>query len=287
MAVDSTSTSSGIDLNNLFQSAITGGNMGNIFGGGNDGSGGFVMGALLGRLLFNPNGNDLNGNGNQNADRAAIDAAVSAALANANQANNNAMLLLKDIQDSSQEVISSINASENAINSTVNATAQTALVQQLQAQIANLQGQGEIKASVATSTGTIVNELHESTQQIGNQLDGITVSMLNGFNNVTREITNDGDKTRALITANMVTDLNNQIADLRTQRHVADSGVNVTNNINQNQLQQQQQQQLGYVVNALNGVVSELQRNTQSVVNLGTMSGSAGSQTANNTRVNG
>ena len=284
MAVDSTSTSSGIDLNNLFQSAITGGNMGNIFGGGNDGSGGFVMGALLGRLLFNPNGNDLNGNGSQNA---AIDAAVAAALANANQANNNAMLLLKDIQDSSQEVLSAINASENAINSTVNATAQTALVQQLQAQIANLQGQGEIKVAVATSTGAIVNELHESTQQIGNQLDGITVSMLNGFNNVAREITNDGDKTRALITANMVTDLNNQIADLRTQRHVADSGVNVTNNINQNQLQQQQQQQLGYVVNALNGVVSELQRNTQSVVNLGTMSGSAGSQTANNTRVNG
>jgi hypothetical protein len=284
MAVDSTSMGSGIDLNQLFQSAITGGNMGNIFGGGNDGSGGFVMGALLGRLLFNPNGNDLNGNGNQNA---AIDAAVAAALANANQANNNAMLLLKDIQDSSQEVISAINASENAINSTVNATAQTALVQQLQAQIANLQGQGEIKASVATSTGAIVNELHESTQQIGNQLEGITVSMLNGFNNVTREITTDGDKTRALITANMVTDLNNQIADLRTQRHVADSGVNVTNNINQNQLQQQQQQQLGYVVNALNGVVSELQRNTQSVVNLGTMSGSAGSQTANNTRVNG
>jgi hypothetical protein len=284
MAVDSTSTGSGIDLNNLFQSAITGGNMGNIFGGGTDGSGGFVMGALLGRLLFNPNGNDLNGNVNQTA---AIDAAVAAALANANQANNNAMLLLKDIQDSSQEVLSAISASENAINSTVNSTAQTALVQQLQAQIANLQGQGEIKASVATSTGTIVNELHESTQQIGNQLDGITVSMLNGFNNVTREITNDGDKTRALITANMVTDLNNQIADLRTQRHVADSGVNVTNNINQNQLQQQQQQQLGYVVNALNGVVSELQRNTQSVVNLGTMSGSAGSQTANNTRVNG
>jgi hypothetical protein len=286
MAVDSTVTGSGIDLNNLFQSAITGGNMGNIFG-GNDGSGGFVMGALLGRLLLNPNGNDLNGNGSQNADRAAIDAAVSAALANSNQANNNAMLLLKDIQDSSQEVVSAINASENAINATVNATAQTALVQQLQAQIANLQGQGEIKAVVAASTGTIVNELHESTQQIGNQLDGITVSMLNGFNNVTREITNDGDKTRALITANMVTDLNNQIADLRTQRAVADNGVTVTNNINQNQLQQQQQQQLGYVVNALNGVVSELQRNTQSVVNLGTMSGSAGSQTANNTRVNG
>ena len=283
MAVDSTSTGSGIDLNQLFQSAITGGNMGNIFGGGNEG--GFVMGALLGRLLFNPNGNGLDGNGNQNADRAAIDAAVAAALASSNQANNNAMLLLKDIQDSSQEVVSAINASENAINATVNSTAQTALVQQLQSQIANLQGQADIKAAIATSTGAVVNELHESTQQIGNQLDGITVSMLNGFNNVTREITNDGDKTRALITANMVTDLNNQIADLRTQRHVADSGVNVTNNINQNQLQMQQQQQLSSIVGALGSVVGELQRNTQSVVNLGTMSGSAGTQSASNALV--
>lgn len=284
MAVDSTSTGSGIDLNQLFQSAITGGNMGNIFGGGGN-EGGFVMGALLGRLLFN-NGNGLDGtNASQSADRAAIDSAVAAALANANQANNNAMLLLKDIQDSSQEVISSINASENAINATVNSTAQTALVQQLQSQIANLQGQSDIKAAIATSTGAVVNELHESTQQIGNQLDGITISMLNGFNNVSREITNDGDKTRALITANMVTDLNNQIADLRTQRHVADSGVNVTNNINQNQLQMQQQQQLSSIVGALGSVVGELQRNTQSVVNLGTMSGSAGTQSASNALV--
>lgn len=281
MAVDSTSTGSSVDLNSLLQSAITGGSMGNIFGGG-DGSG-VVLGLLLGRtgLL----GNNLDGNVNQNSDRAAIDAAVAAALANANQANNNAMLLLKDIQDSSQEVVSAINASENAINATVNSTAQTALVQQLQSQIANLQGQADIKAAIATSTGAVVNELHESTQQIGNQLDGITVSMLNGFNNVTREITNDGDKTRALITANMVTDLNNQIADLRTQRHVADSGVNVTNNINQNQLQMQQQQQLSSIVGALGSVVGELQRNTQSVVNLGTMSGSAGTQSASNALV--
>lgn len=283
MAVDSTGTSSGIDLNSLLQSAITGGSMGNIFGGGD--ASGVVMGLLLGRLgLFGNNGLD---GTNQNADRAAIDAAVAAALAGSNQANNNAMLLLKDIQDSSQEVVSAINASENAINATVTQTAQTNLVQQLQNQIANLQGQADIKAAIATAAGATVNEIHESTQQIGNQLDGITVSMLNGFNNVTREITNDGDKTRALITQNMVTDLNNQIADLRTQNHVTASGVNVTNNINQNQLQMQQQQQLSSIVSALGSVVGELQRNTQSVVNLGTMSGSAGSQTANNTRVNG
>ena len=286
MTVEASSGTGGLDLNSLLQSAIAGGSMSNIFGGGQDG-GQFVMGALLGRLLFNPNGNGWDGNGNQNADRAAIDSAVAAALASANQANSNSMLLLKDIQDTGQDIVGAINTSTAAVTNTINSTAQTALVQQLQNQIANLQGQSDIKAAIATAAGTIINETHEATQQIGNQLDGITVSMLNGFNNVTREITNDGDKTRALITANMVTELNNQIADLRTQRAVVDGGVSVTNNINQNQLQMQQQQQLGQIVGALNGVVAELQRNTQSVVNLGTMSGSAGSQTANNTRVNG
>lgn len=269
MAVESTDTGSGVNLNTLLQSALAGNSMSNLFGSGD--ASGVVMGLLLGRLgLFGQNGLD----GNQNADRAAIDAAVAAALANANQANNNAMLLLKDIQDSTAEVISNTNTNS-----------QTLLVNQLQAQIANLQGQGEIKTAVSTSTGLITNEVHEAAQQIGNQLDGITVSMLNGFNNVTREITNDGDKTRALITQNMVTDLNNQIADLRTKQAVADNGVTVTNNINQNQLQMQQQQQLAVLTNALTGVVSELQRNTQSVVNLGTMSGSAGTQSASNALV--
>ena len=285
MAVADSSSSGGLDVASLIK-ALGDSGMSNIFGGGQDG-GQFVMGALLGRLLFNPNGNGWDGNGNQNADRAAIDASVSAALATSNQANNNAMLLLKDIQDSSQEVISTVNASENALSSLITNSSQTNLVQQLQNQIANLQGQADIKSGIVSATGSIVNEIHEGTQQVGNQLDSITISMLNGFNNVTREITNDGDKTRALITANMVTDLNNQIADLRTQKAVADNGVTVTNNINQNQAQAQQQQQLGFLVNALNGVVAELQRNTQSVVNLGTMSGAAGSQTANNTRVNG
>lgn len=284
MAVADSSSSGGFDPASVIKLLGDSG-MSNIFGGGQDG-GQFVMGALLGRLLFNPNGNGWDG-GNQNADRVAIDAAVSAALASSNQANSNAMLLLKDIQDSSQDVVGAITSSAAGLTSTITSTAQTALVQQLQNQIANLQGQGDIKTAIATSNANIVNEVHEGVQSVGNQLDSITVSMLNGFNNVTREITNDGDKTRALITQNMITELNNQIADLRTQRAVTDGGVNVTNNINQNQLQMQQQQQLGYVVNALNGVVAELQRNTQSVVNLGTMSGSAGAQTANNTRVNG
>lgn len=156
----------GIDLNALLQSAVAGGSMSNLLGGDNGGSQ-FVMGALLGRLLFN---NGLDGNGNQNADRAAIDSAVSAALANANQANNNFGTLLKDIQDSSQEVMSTItNGNQNL------------LVQQLQVQIATMQGQSDIKQAIAVGNANIVNEVHEGTQTVTNQLDVLNTNMLQGL----------------------------------------------------------------------------------------------------------
>ena len=116
--------------------------------------------------------------------------------------------------------------------------------------------------------------------------------MLNGFNNVTREITNDGDKTRALIQSIETANLNRELAvaqaqlgELRNEGRIRDSSVNVTNNINQNQLQTQMQQQIGVLTTAVSTLLGEVQRNTQSVVNLGTMTGNA--QTANNTRVNG
>jgi hypothetical protein len=267
-------------------SLLKGANMGNLFGGQDSNGliGGLILGSLLrnGGNLWGPNGGGVI---DPNAQQLAIDAAVSAALANANQANNNSMLLLKDIQDSSQEVISSISAAENAINASITQGNQTILIQQLQAQIANLMGQGEIKTSIATTSGNIINEIHESESALSSQVNTLNTNMLQGFNNVTREISADGDKTRAMIMANLVTELNNQIADLRTRSAVDAGGVNVTNNINQNQLQQQQQQQAVLQTTLLQQLVGEIQRNTQSVVNLGTMTGQAGQQTAANTRV--
>jgi Mg2+ and Co2+ transporter CorA len=267
-------------------SLLKGANMGNLFGGQDSNGliGGLILGSLLrnGGNLWGPNGGGVI---DPNAQQLAIDAAVSAALANANQANNNSMLLLKDIQDSSQEVISSISAAENAINASITQGNQTILIQQLQAQIANLMGQGEIKTAIATTSGNIVNEIHESESALSSQMNALNTNMLQGFNNVTREISADGDKTRAMIMANLVTELNNQIADLRTRSAVDAGGVNVTNNINQNQLQQQQQQQAVLQTTLLQQLVGEIQRNTQSVVNLGTMTGQAGQQTAANTRV--
>ena len=265
--VDPSSGSSGIDLNSLLQSALAGKNMSNLLG-GNDGIGsGLVLGLLLGRtgLL----GNNWDGN-NQNSDRAAIESAVASALAQNNQANNNFGILLKDIQDTGQDITGAITASNNNLTSTITNGNQNLLVQFLQGQIANLQGQSNI-----------INEIHEAEQALASS------------------ISNDGDKTRAAIAAlaaqiptSRELDLQRQLAvaqeeeRLRRISSIVDSGnVTVTNNINQNQQQQQQQQQIWNINNLLQDLLAQ-QKITQGIVNLGTMTGSAGSQTAANTRVN-
>jgi hypothetical protein len=272
----------GIDSNTLLK-LLGGSDMSNIFG-QNDGSG-FVMGALLGRLLFNPNGNNGWDGGSNQGNTAATQAAISAALADANQANNNAMLLLKDIQDTGQDITSAISRSNMDVTNAINGASQTNLIQQLQNQIANLQGQADIKTGVVAATGQVVNEIHEGNRDVTASLNALNTNMLVGFNNVTREITTDGDKTRALITQNMITELNNELADLRTRAAVTDNGITVTNNISQQQAQAQQQLQIGNLANVLSGLVGEIQRTNQSVVNLGYMSGNAGRQDSVNNKV--
>jgi hypothetical protein len=278
----------------------------NIFAmpnGGNDmGGGGFIMGALMGRLLFNQNGEN---NNNQNSDRAAIESAVSSALAQNNQANNNAMLLLKDIQDSSQGVIAAITAGANqATNAAV------------QGQIASLQGQGNITTAIADNKYTVVNEIHESatdviasttanTAQLAATMNTLGASLAAGHAELNSAIQqakydntiatmNDGDKTRAAIALLASQIPNSRELDLQRQLTVAlddhrhtqtrgniDSGnVSVITNVNQQQAQQQQQQQ---VLREIDTLRNELQRNTQSTIAIGsTLMGNA--QTATNVR---
>lgn len=261
MAVDSTGTGSGIDLNQLFQSAITGGNMGNLFGSNDNMGGGLIGGLILGSLLRN-NGN-LFGNG--------VDGGVAGATLRTppEQATAN-MSLMAGIGDIKQAVAVSA------------ANADTSNAQQTSALSSQLSG---IAAALTNTVTMAKDSASANSVAIMQQLNQVNTNLMESKFELAQTITNDGEKTRALITQNMVTELNNQLADLRTKQAVQDNGITVTNNINQNQAQQQQQQQLGFVVNALQGVVAELQRNTQSVVNLGTMTGNA--QTASNTRVTG
>jgi hypothetical protein len=249
-------------------------NMGNLLGGaGQDGMGGGVLlGLLLGRSGI------LGGENGVASERAAIDAAVAAALASSNQANNNSMLLLKDIQDSSQEVISSITGGN-----------QTLLTTSLQGQIANLQGQASILAGVESAKGTIVNEVHESESALGSGISTLAAATAAAFGVVNTNIASqtattlaavnaDGEKTRALIQSISTADLNrqitvaqNEISDLRHDRRIQDSGVNVTNNINQTAVATANATAQQQIVGLLSTLASSLQHNTNSIVNLGTM----------------
>lgn len=87
----------------------------------------------------------------------------------------------------------------------------------------------------------VIHEITSGNAQLSGQINHLSTAIRAGFNATQNVIRDDGDKTRSMITQNMITELNNTIAELRTRATVADSGVNVTNNINQNQQQQQQQ----------------------------------------------
>lgn len=254
--------------------------------------GAVLVGALLPRLLGDQNG--LNGAAaatvaNQTAEKAAIDSAVAAALASANQQNTNSMILLKDIQDSTAEVIANSNSN-----------AQTNLVQQLQGQISNLQGQASILAGVEASKGAVINEVHESSNDVMAGLNSLASGVASGFNSLNTNvltgnyatqtaITNDGDKTRALIQSISTADLNRQIivaqneaTELRHEGRIRDNGVTVTNNINQNATATANAVAQQQIVGLLGQVAQAIQHNTQSTVNLGTMIGSG--QTATNVK---
>lgn len=273
--------------------------MGNILGGnsnGNDGlGGGVLLGLLLGRsgILGGAGVADAAMNNNQ---QQAIDSAVAAALANANQQNNNAMLLLKDIQDTGQQLTTTITSGNQALSNTVTSGNQDLMTSQLQSQISNLQGQSGILSAVDNSKASVINEVHESAAEGIAALNQVAAGMAAGFSSlntnvlqgtyaVTQAVTNDGDKTRALIqsieTANLQRQLGVAESRLMHQENaslIRTGNVDVITNVNQNQLQTQQQQM---ATNSLLGqLISTIQHNTNSIVNLGTITGTNQAATA-------
>jgi hypothetical protein len=103
---------------------------------------------------------------------------------------------------------------------------------------------------------------------------------------LSKDISTDGEKTRALITAQYEASLNRQLSDanaaiiaLQTRREFGDAtrGVEVTttNNINQMQQQSQQQQQYGHLYNAIWALGQNISA-TNAAINVG-----SGTQTAN------
>jgi len=238
---------------------LKGTDMGNLFGAGNGSTTeGLVLGMLLGRGgLFGNNGNGL------------ADGAGGAMLRIPPEQATANMSLMSGIGDLKQAVAVGVATTETS----------------------NANQTGQLTAAVLSSTSAnqiavsgVKDVVNANSVVLMQQLNTVNTNIMESKYEIAQTITNDGDKTRALITANMVTELNNQIADLRTQRAVDSGNVTVTNNINQNQLQMQQQQQLVTTNGLLQQLLAE-QRITQGVLNIGSGTVSGNSQTAANTRV--
>lgn len=236
-----------------------------LFGGG--GGGGLIGGLILGSLLRN-NGNFFGGN----------DGAGAAALAGR---------IPPEQATANMQLMQSVGAVDKAV----------------------AVGTAAMEASQAQQSAAIVSQLNSVTSSLANRIDGtkdtvnamamVLAQQLNGLEKTSMEnryllaqdINNDGDKTRALITAQYEATLNRQLSDanaaiieLRNENRYNERArgieVTTTNNINQMQQQQQQQAQYGQLYNALWGLSQSI-RDNNSAINVG-----SGTQTSTNTPTN-
>lgn len=123
---------------------------------------------------------------------------------------------------------------------------------------------------------------------LSNQMNNFQHAVDNQFCAVKQQINADGDATRALITQNLIDGLRAELALERRGRDNREIEINVQNNATQtqNQLQAQLQAQSQMFANGLNLLGDQVNRATNSVVNLGTMVGSGQTATQSNTKVN-
>lgn len=289
MAVDSTDIQDllkNIDLKSIIGSstmADTSGGLG--IGGGVLGA--VLVGALLPRLL-----------GDQNGTAAAIAAEK---VLNAGDVQN----IVTSAQNSQTlgNIEGEIWKAEGQLQAALQAQSNAQQIATLNAEIANLQGNGIIVKAVTEGAAAIAKQGGEGVATTlaaaGNVINAVTTgnaATAAGFGVVNTNIAqlgsltlqavnNDGDKTRAAISALAASIPNARELDLQRQltvalddhRHTAtrgiiDSGnVNVTTNVNQAQAQAQQQQQLQTINATLASLVPYVQNIGQSVVNLGTM----------------
>jgi hypothetical protein len=230
-----------------------GGGDGGMFGGG-----GLIGGLILGSLLRN-NGNLLGGDGAGAGAAAALRSPPEQAQAN-------------------MSLMQAIGAVDKSV--AVNAAS--------------------FEASQATQSLGLTTQFNNQTAALSNQLMNLNTVVMQGTAAVnqnimenryelSRDISNDGEKTRALITQQYEINLQRQLADanaaiieLRGNNSLqgAAAGITLTNtnNINQMQQQSQQQQQYASLANLIYGLGQNI---TNGAINVG-----SGTLTANPTNTN-
>jgi hypothetical protein len=229
---------------------------GDLFGGG----GGLVGGLILGSLLRQGNGGLFGGNGDGGG-------AAGALLRSPPEQVTANMSLMQAIGAVDKSV--AVNA---ATFEASQATQSLGITTQL--------------ASVASSLTNNLNQVNTNVMQ-GNAT--INQNIMENRYELSKDISNDGEKTRALITAQYEATLNRQLGDAnaeiialrsRSALDAATNGITLTNTNNISQMQQQSQQQAQYA--HLAQLIYGLGQNiTNGAINVG-----SGTLTANPTNTN-
>jgi glycerophosphoryl diester phosphodiesterase len=265
---DTKEMTNGIDL----QSLSTGGGLGGAGGGL---LGGVLLGALLGR-----NGGIFGGNGNEASEVNNIESVV----------NTNAILTgIADIKAAVPYNEAQVQlALGNAVATLT--SAQTADTQYLsQGQTAIQLAQQAIAANLSRDLGLVSTQVATGFGELNSNVERTGWAL-------SREISNDGEKTRSLISSidrenlnRIITTQASELVELRNEssrerdRHGIE--ITMTNMQNQNQLQTQSQNQALNTIAAVLADVSQVARATNSNVIVGNTGRVDTSSTANPTNV--
>jgi len=250
--------------------------------------GAVLVGALLPRLL-----------GDQNGTAAAIAAEKTI---NAADVQNIVQGALNS--QSLGNVEGEIWKAEGQLQAALQAQSSVQQIATLNAEIANLQGQGGILSAITANSRDVINEIHETGDVVNGTVQTLSAATAASFGVVNTNIaqnayataqvvTNDGEKTRASIALLAAAIPNARELDLQRQltvalddhRHTSTRGaiesgnVSVITNVAQSQAQLQQQQQ-SVTLNGLLGQLIAAQHATNTAVTIG--NGNRPTQTASN-----
>jgi hypothetical protein len=247
---------------------------GSMMMGGGDGGlgfgsgGGLIGGLILGSLLRNGNGGLFGGDG-----AGAVGGAVLRNPPEQNQANMDLMQAVGAVDKAVAVSTAAMEASQ--ANQSIGFTTQ----------LNNTTG------SLAARIEGVKDAVNQNAVALMQGQAAINQNIMENRYELSKDISNDGEKTRALITQQYEINLQRQLADanaaiieLRGDNRLAERtrGIEVTttNNINQMQQQQQQQAQYGQLANLIWGLSQNI-TNANGAINVG-----SGTQTSTPTNTN-
>ena len=245
---------------------------GMMMSGGGDGLG-FGGGGLIGGLIL---GSLLRNNGNLFGNEGAAGAVGGAVLRNPpeqNQANMDLMQAVGAVDKSVAVSTATMEASQ--------ATQTLGLTTQL----------NNVASSLAARTDNLKDVVNQNAVALMQGQAAINQNIMENRYELSKDISSDGEKTRALITQQYELNLQRQLADanaaiieLRGDNRLAERTrgieVNTTTTVNQMQQQQQQQAQYGQLANMIWALGQNI-RNDNSAINVG-----SGTQTSTPTNTN-